>query len=188
VSYETIKGGFGARPTKDGINAVASGISNTMNTPVEVLELSFPLRVERYEIAPDSGGAGRHRGGCGARRIWRLLDGADAVGALCMERMTSAPFGLLGGKAGAAATVWLTTPDGARRSLPSKGAFNAPGGSVIDMAVPGSGGFGPPSERDRDAIGADLLDGYVSGQAAQEDYGIADPEGLRDAAAARDQA
>ena len=73
VSYETVKGGFGARPDKDGINVVASGISNTMNTPVEVLEMAFPVRVERYEINPDSGGAGRFRGGCGARRVWRML-------------------------------------------------------------------------------------------------------------------
>ena len=80
VSYETVKGGFGARPTKDGINVVASGISNTMNTPIEVLEMAFPVRVECYEINPDSGGAGRYRGGCGARRIWRLLPGADATG------------------------------------------------------------------------------------------------------------
>ncbi|MBO0765283.1 MAG: hydantoinase B/oxoprolinase family protein [Hyphomicrobiaceae bacterium] len=187
VSYETIKGGFGARPTKDGINAIASGISNTMNTPVEVLELTFPLRVERYEIAPDSGGAGRYRGGCGARRVWRLLDKADAVGALCMERMTSPPFGLLGAKAGAAAAVTLTTPDGVTRSLPSKGVFDAPAGSVIDMAVPGSGGFGRPAERDPAAIAADLLDGYVSDRAAREDYGIADPETRRAAAATRDR-
>ena len=62
VSYETIKGGFGARPNKDGINTIASGISNTMNTPIEVLEMAFPLRVERYAINPDSGGAGRYRG------------------------------------------------------------------------------------------------------------------------------
>ena len=112
VSYETIKGGFGARPTKDGINVIASGISNTMNTPVEVLEMAFPVRIESYAINPDSGGAGRYRGGCGARRVWRMLEGADATGALCMERMTSPPFGLLGGKAGAPAVVTLTTPDG----------------------------------------------------------------------------
>ena len=101
VSYETVKGGFGARPNKDGINCIASGISNTMNTPVEVMEMAFPVRIERYEINPDSGGAGRYRGGCGAMRVWRMLQGADATGALCMERMTSPPFGLLGGKAGA---------------------------------------------------------------------------------------
>ena len=117
-----------------------------------------------------------------------MLDGADATGALCMERMTSPPFGLLGGKAGAAAVVTLTTPDGATRHLPSKGAFAAPAGSVIDMITPGSGGFGPVAERDPAAIGRDLLDGYVSAAAAERDYGIADPEALRKAAAAEDAA
>jgi N-methylhydantoinase B len=187
VSYETMKGGFGARPNKDGINVVASGISNTMNTPVEVLEMAFPLRVERYEINPDSGGAGKYRGGCGCRRVWRLLEGADAVGSLCMERMTSPPFGLLGGKAGAPAVVTLMTPDGATRHLPSKGAFNAPAGSVVDMITPGSGGFGPVAERDPGAIGRDLLGGYVTENAARKDYGIADTGALK-AKAAKDDA
>jgi N-methylhydantoinase B len=178
VSYETVKGGFGARPGKDGINVVASGISNTMNTPVEVLEMAFPLRVERYAINPDSGGAGEFRGGCGAVRTWRLLEGADATGSLCMERMTSAPFGLHGGKAGAAATVVLRTPDGQSRSLPSKGAFLAPAGSVVDMVTPGSGGFGVPARRDHAAIGRDLVDGYVTPEAVRRDYGIEWPEAL----------
>jgi len=180
VSYETVKGGYGARPNKDGINCIASGISNTMNTPVEIMETSFPVRIERYEINPDSGGAGRYRGGCGAVRVWRLLEDADATGALCMERMTSPPFGLLGGKAGAAAAVKLTTPDGAARDLPGKGAFNAPAGSLIEMITPGSGGFGPPGERDRVAIGRDLRDEYVSAASAERDYGIPDPQALRD--------
>jgi N-methylhydantoinase B len=186
VSYETVKGGFGARPNKDGINCIASGISNTMNTPVEVMEMSFPVRIERYAINPDSGGTGRYRGGCGAVRVWRLLEDADATGALCMERMTSPPFGLLGGRAGAAAAVTLTTPDGATRPLPGKGAFNAPAGSVIEMITPGSGGFGPPSARDPMAIGRDLLDGYVSAASAQRDYGIADPQALRKTAESED--
>ena len=188
VSYETIKGGFGARPNKDGINCIASGISNTMNTPVEVLEMAFPVRVECYAVNPDSGGAGRYRGGCGAKRVWRMLKGADATGALCMERMTSPPFGLRGGGAGAAAVVTLTTPDGVTRSLPSKGAFAAPAGSVIDMVTPGSGGFGPATARDRAAIGRDLLDGYVSASAATRDYGVTDPDELRKIAAAEDKA
>jgi len=175
VSYETIKGGFGARPNKDGINTVASGISNTMNTPIEVLEMAFPLRVERYAVNPDSGGAGQFRGGCGAVRTWRLLPGADAVGSLCMERMTSPPFGLMGGQAGAAAVVTLSTPDGKSRNLPCKGAFQAPAGSVIDMITPGSGGFGVPAKRSSAAIGRDLLDGYVSGDGATRDYGVGDP-------------
>jgi N-methylhydantoinase B len=186
VSYETVKGGYGARPNKDGINCIASGISNTMNTPVEVMETAFPVRIERYEINPDSGGAGRYRGGCGARRVWRLLEGADATGALCMERMTSPPFGLLGGQSGAAAVVKLTTPDGVTRDLPSKGAFGAPAGSVIDMITPGSGGFGPIAERDSGAIGRDLLDGYVSVEQARRDYHVADPEALRNGAKSED--
>jgi N-methylhydantoinase B len=188
VSYETVKGGFGARPNKDGINCIASGISNTMNTPVELMETAFPVRIERYEVNPDSGGAGRYRGGCGVIRVWRMLEGADATCALCMERMTSPPFGLLGGKAGAAAVVTLTTPDGATRHLPSKGAFAAPSGSVVHMITPGSGGFGPVAARDPAAIGRDLLDGYVSAAAAERDYGIVDPQALWKAAASEDLA
>jgi len=85
------------------------------------------------------------------------------------------------------AAVTLTTPDGATRDLPSKGAFAAPAGSLIIMATPGSGGFGPPAQRDRAAIGRDLVEGYVSVAGAQRDYGIADPQSLLRAAAAEDK-
>ena len=90
---------------------------------------------------------------------------------------------LLGGRA----DVTLTTPDGATRKLPSKGAFGAPAGSVIDMVVPGSGGFGPVEKRDPKAVGRDLLEGYISERAARENYGVADPQGLRAAAASEDR-
>lgn len=175
VSYETVKGGFGARPNKDGINVVASGISNTMNTPIEVLEMAFPIRVVEYSINPDTGGAGQFRGGCGARRIWQMRDDATATGALCMERTTSAPFGLAGGRAGIAAQVTLTTTNGETRVLPAKGAFDAPPGSLIEMITPGSGGFGNPDERDRAAIARDLEEGYVTRDGVRRDYGN-DPE------------
>ena len=102
--------------------------------------------------------------------------------------MTSPPFGLLGGKSGSAAVVTLTTPDGATRRLPSKGAFNAPAGSLIDMRTPGSGAYGPVSGRDSAAVGLDLLDGYVSEAVATHDYGITDPQALLKAAAAEDKA
>ena len=97
VSYESLKGGFGARPVKDGINAVASTVSNMMNTPIEMLEMSFPLRVEEYALIPDSGGAGTWRGGLGARRVWRVL-GHEARAAVCCERSLTPPFGLAGGR------------------------------------------------------------------------------------------
>lgn len=187
VSYETIKGGFGARPNKDGINVIASGISNTMNTPVEVLEMAFPVRVEHYEIQPDSGGAGKFRGGNGARRRWRMLEGAAATGALCMERMTSPPFGLMGGDPGITASVTVTPPDGRAQTLPSKGAFSVPPGAIIDMTTPGSGGYGFAAERDRAAIGRDLLDGYLTEEAARKFYAIEDPEVLLKVAKEEDQ-
>jgi N-methylhydantoinase B len=83
--------------------------------------------------------------------------------------------------------VTLTTPDGATRHLPSKGAFAAPAGSVIEMITPGSGGFGPVAKRDPAAIGRDLLDGYVTASAAERDYGVADPENLRKRASSEDE-
>ena len=171
VSYETIKGGFGARPNKDGINTICAGISNTMNTPIEVLEMAFPIRLLEYSIEPDSGGPGQYRGGNGSRRVWQMLEGANATGSLCMERMKSPPFGLLGGEPGVTARVTLTTKDGEVQDLHGKGAFSATEGSVISMRTPGSGGMGHPEARDPMAIQADLEDGYISTKHARAKYG-----------------
>ena len=174
VSYESLKGGFGARPVKDGINAVASTVSNMMNTPIEILEASFPLRVEEYALVPDSGGAGMWRGGLGARRVWRVLD-HEAHAAVCCERTLAAPFGLAGGSSGAPMRLWLELPDGTRRRLNSKGAFRVPAGGRVVMEAPGSGGYGPPKERDPARLAEDLADGYVSEAAARREYGMDPP-------------
>jgi N-methylhydantoinase B len=173
VSYESLKGGFGARPVKDGINAVASTVSNMMNTPVEMLEMSFPLRVEEYSLIPDSGGAGTWRGGLGARRVWRVL-GHEARAAVCCERSLTPPFGLAGGCPGGPMRLWLELPDGSRRPLNSKGAFTVPAGGRVVMEAPGSGGYGPPSARDPALLREDLADGYVTAEAARRDYGARD--------------
>ena len=170
VSYETIKGGFGARPTKDGITGVAAGISNTMNTPIEILEMSFPVRIERYEIVPDTGGAGHYRGGCGTERVWKALGGPIQV-SVCCERTKSPPFGLQGGRPGGAARVAVVAPDGTERELNSKGSFTVPAGGEIWLRVPGSGGFGDPQQRDRAHVGDDVINGYVTREAAAADYG-----------------
>ena len=179
VSYETIKGGFGARPNKDGINAIASGISNTMNTPIEILEMSFPVRVDEYVLVTDSGGAGRFRGGLGASRTWTVLD-HKARASACLERTKSAPFGLLGGKPGLAAKIWTEAPNGNKGIAPGKGGFDVPNGGQIHLRVPGSGGFGDPSERDVNAIKQDVLDGYVSEEAAKTQYGVKNIRNLVD--------
>jgi N-methylhydantoinase B len=164
VSYETIKGGFGARPTKDGVNGMSSGISNTMNTPIEILEMSFPLRVERYAVIPDSGGVGKYRGGCGVERVWRIL-GNPAQISVCMERSVAPPFGLAGGGPGAGSRVSLVYPDGRERRLNTKGTFTAPPEAQIVMHAPGSGGYGPPSERDPARAREDRENGYVGARA-----------------------
>ncbi len=174
VSFDTVKGGFGARPTKDGINSVASGIGNMMNTPIEILEMSFPMRVDRYEVIDDSGGAGRYRGGCGTRRVFRVL-AASARAAVCCERTKSAPFGLFGGLAGAPGRITLVDSDGNARVLNSKGAFTVPADGQVIYEAPGSGGYGPVAERDPEALRDDMINGYVSVDMARHDYGIDDP-------------
>jgi N-methylhydantoinase B len=170
VSYESVKGGFGARPVKDGINAVASTVSNMSNTPIEIIEMSFPLRVEEYSLVPDSGGAGTFRGGLGVRRVWRVLE-RQSHASVCCERSVTPPFGLDGGLPGAGAKVELIPPRGNARKLNSKGGFPAPAGSLVVMEAPGSGGYGPPAARDHAALCEDLLDGYVTPAAARRDYG-----------------
>jgi N-methylhydantoinase B len=176
VSYEVTKGGVGARPIKDGINAIGGPLANQMNTPIEMLEMSFPLRVEEYSLVPDSGGAGRWRGGLAARRTWRILQ-HDTQCTTCCERTVTAPPGLDGGLAGAPASTRIQLPDGTARRVPPKGAFIAPSGSLVMLDVPGAGGFGPPSERDPAQLRTDLIDGYVTTEAARRDYGV-DPARL----------
>ena len=163
VSYRSVKGGFGARPNKDGINALSSGIANTMNTPIEALEMSFPLRVDCYELIPDSGGQGKYRGGLGTRRAWTVLENT-ARATVCMERTKSPPFGVAGGGNGSPSKATLKYLDGTERILPSKGAFDVPAGGQVIMEAPGSGGYGDPQERDEAATENDLKDGYITGK------------------------
>ena len=161
VSYESVKGGFGGRPNKDGINALSSGIANTMNTPIEALEMSFPLRVDCYELIPDSGGQGKYRGGLGARRAWTVLE-KTARATVCMERTKSPPFGVSGGGSGRLGKATLRLPNGTEQSLPSKGAFDVPAGGQVILEAPGSGGYGDEAERDQAANESDIEDGYVT--------------------------
>ena len=138
--YETIGGGQGAGPDGPGPSAVHVGMSNTRNTPVEVLELEFPLRVRRYALRAGSGGEGQHVGGEGVVRELELLEPAEV--SLLTERRRHGPPGLEGGGAGAPGRNLV---DG--ESVPSKTTMRLDAGRVLTIETPGGGGWGSAEER-----------------------------------------
>jgi len=155
--YETIGGGFGARPGKDGMDGVQVGMTNTLNTPVEAMETEYPLRVERYALRPSSGGDGRYRGGLGLERTVTVE--TDATVSLLTERRRTAPDGIDGGKDGATGENLV---DG--EPVPAKASVDVEAGSTISVRTPGGGGHGEPAERDPEARERDRRDGKVDDQ------------------------
>ena len=133
--YETTGGGQGACPTADGPSGVHVAMSNTLSTPVEALELQYPLRVERYGLRLGSGGAGRHRGGDGVARVLRVLE--DCRLSIISERRAHAPQGEHGGAPGSPGRNEL---NGER--LPAKVTRDLAAGDVITVETPGGGGWG----------------------------------------------
>ena len=151
--YETIGGGFGARPNKDGVDGVHSHMTNTLNTPVEALENAYPLRVERYELIQGSGGTGRYRGGLGIRRDITVIDHTARI-SLLTDRRVSRPHGLNGGNPGRAGENVLIR-DGNESPLPEKGTVTLRAGETVSIRTPGGGGYGDASRRDPKAIERD---------------------------------
>jgi N-methylhydantoinase B len=133
--YETLGGGQGASARGDGPSAVHVGMSNTRNTPIESLEVAYPLRIERYALRAQSGGAGAHRGGDGVVRAYRAL--APCVVTLLTERRRHAPRGAAGGGNGAVGRNLLNG-----RELPAKCAISMGIGDVLTIETPGGGGWG----------------------------------------------
>ncbi|XVH30862.1 hydantoinase B/oxoprolinase family protein [Haloferacaceae archaeon DSL9] len=153
--YETIAGGFGARPTKDGMDGVQVGMTNTLNTPIESMEAEYPLRVERYALRPNSGGRGRFRGGLGIERA--VVVDEPATVSLLTERRRKAPRGVAGGEDGAPGENLI---DGER--VPAKTTREIDPGTTIAIRTPGGGGHGDPDERDEGAAARDRADGKVT--------------------------
>lgn len=164
---ETLGGGFGARATKDGLDGVQTHITNTSNLPVESLEQEHPLMVERYELVPGSGGAGRWRGGMGIRRDIRVLDHEAALRG-SVSRVKSAPWGLAGGCEGGKSSIELWRDGQALDSLPTL----LQAGDVLRVVTAGSGGYGLAEERDRAQVARDLEDGIITESQAREVYGL----------------
>src|SRR5215469_13372033 len=138
--YETIAGGMGARPDRDGVSGVHTHMTNSLNTPAEALEYAYPLRVIRYSLRPASGGTGQFGGGDGIVREVELL--ADAEVTLLADRRARGPYGLKGGAAGAAGKTEIVHRDGRHEILPGKTSVRLKKGDRVRIESPGGGGWG----------------------------------------------
>jgi N-methylhydantoinase B len=163
-------GGNGGRPYADGSDGQDSHLPRFMNTPVEAIEQRFPIRVERYELVPDSGGAGTFRGSLALRRDIRVLSGVSF--ARYADRHRIAPQGLFGGRPGTTGRFELNPETNHARPLRSKGLDTLEAGDLVRLLLPGAGGYGDPRARDLDALDRDLRDGKVTPDAAEADYAV----------------
>ena len=169
---ETLAGGYGARSTSDGPDAVQSHGQNTENAPVEETESNYPVRILRYELIPDSDGAGEFRGGLGLRRDYVFPD-HEVTFTILADRDKAGPEGLYGGQRGRKASYILIEPDGAEIELSSKTTVELQPGQVISYRTCGGGGWGDPSLRDPDSVLDDVDNGFITASRAREAYGVA---------------
>jgi N-methylhydantoinase B len=143
--YETVAGGMGARPDEDGISAIHTHMTNSLNTPAEALEYAYPLRVREYRIRKGSGGKGKRHGGDGVIREIETL--APARMSLLADRRKRGPYGLAGGengKPGTAAIIRGNIRNNRKRKIGSKGSWELEAGDRVRIESPGGGGFGKP--------------------------------------------
>lgn len=169
VYYETVACGSGARPSGDGVDGVHTHMTNTLNTPVEVVERELPLLFVAYELRPDSGGAGRYRGGLGVTRAFKVLEDGVTL-TVYSERHKLRPWGLAGGREAAPSDHFVVKSDGSVVRLGAKARVTLSKGDVVVINTPGGGGYGNPCERAREALLRDLAEGRVSGEKAASDY------------------
>lgn len=165
-------GGMGGRLAGDGVSGIKVHTGNARVPSIESEEFAVPLRAVRWERIPDTGGAGRERGGCGVAREWEVLEDNVSL-TLMAERARVPAFGLFGGRAGSTARYVVNpgTPD--ERVLPSKTApFVLNEGDHFLLQSAGGGGYGSPLDRAPERVADDVLDGYVSAAAAQRDYRV----------------
>ncbi len=167
--YETIGGGEGARPQRDGQDGIQCHVQNTESAPVEEVEAAYPVQILRYSLIPDSEGAGRQRGGLGLRRDY-LFPYSEATFTVLADRVEEAPWGLCGGQAGRTGQYLVMA--GATTTLSSRAVVQVPQGGVVSIRSPGGGGFGPPLERAPNLVLADVKAGKISPERAERVYGV----------------
>jgi N-methylhydantoinase B len=172
VYMDITEGSYGGRSGKDGMDAVDTLFANTRNNPIEDIESHYPLRVTRYELVTDRGGAGKWRGGLGSVRDVSFL----VLGGMSLEGDGNRfpPPGLFGGKLGHVGEVILDPGRPEERAVPSKFPYmKVKAGTTIRTVSPCGGGYGNPFERDAEKVLADVIDGYVSPESARREYGVA---------------
>jgi N-methylhydantoinase B len=171
VQYEIIAGGAGARAGKDGASGITVNQSNARIAPVEIIESEFPTRVLRFDLIPDSGGAGLYRGGLGIRREYLNLE--DARFSIRSMKHVIAPNGCAGGGPGRTGDI-VIDPDGAAPvRLPTRYAdYPLRQGAIFRLDTPGGGGYGDALAREAANVLADVREGYVGEAAAERDYGV----------------
>ena len=171
VFYELVTGTWGATPEADGNDGVSNPAATASNIPVEVAESEFPIVVERYGLVPDTGGAGRFRGGLAIERAWRCLTPETSL-VVRSDRQRHAPYGLAGGGEGARSANLLRRAARGEEALPPMFSTTVEAGDVFHHRTAGGGGYGNPRERDPAAVVADVRDGKVSAAAALDVYGV----------------
>ena len=173
-------GGWGGRPHEDGEDASVSICQGDVrNTPVELQEIHYPFLVDFHRLRPDSGGAGRYRGGLGVEIGYRALQ--ECTANVNLERIKEPPWGLNGGIRGETNRCGLTKKDGSERPVLKESNIPLEEGDTVTFGTAGGGGYGDPRDRARELIEADLRLGYVSPEAALRDYGYRPPgPGARD--------
>ena len=172
---ETYGGGQGAMHDRDGMDGVHTHMTNTRNTPVEVIESTYPFRVEKYGLVPNSEGPGKYRGGMGITReivMW----GDEATFSLSADRKHLAPWGVFGGQDASTSRCTIVSANGKKRELPSKITTTLKKGDKVVVVTPGGGGWADPKERDRDAVRRDVREGLISRGRAREVYGPEEAE------------
>ncbi len=138
--YETIAGGMGARPTKDGVSGVHTHMTNSLNTPAEALENAYPVRLRQYSLRANSGGRGQHTGGDGIVREIEVL--TDAQVTLLADRRSRGPYGLAGAGDGAPGRTIIIRHDGSEEEIPGKTSVRLRAGERVRIESPGGGGWG----------------------------------------------
>ncbi len=170
VYYELLSGTWGARPDRDGNDGLCNPANVASNIPVEQAECEYPVRIDRYGLVCDSGGAGRFRGGMAIDREWTLLSG-EAHLAIRSDRRDHLPYGLNGGRPATGSTNVLYSGDG-REELPTMISTSMSAGDRIYHRQAGGGGWGSPMDRDTAAVARDVKNGRVSVSQAREQYGV----------------